>query len=343
MGKSSATTALGPRAARRTRERRRGFTLIELIVAGSVAVIVIGAITISLSKIGRGREIASDRLNAHLRASSALDVVRRNVASVMRSADLFETRLLILDGTAGGRSGDLDRDELLLFTNRHGAVRPGDEYQGEGSEYETQMRIMEDELGSALWERRDPVPDRTPDGGGVAIPVVDGVVGLQLEAYDGESWYPDWDSDLYGLPWAVRATVVASGERMSGDLTADTGAYVTLRTTVAIDRIVPPPIEEEEESKEENALTEEEQAAEDAALGGGGVGGGGEGPGDDLGGGGGGSGLGAGGDGAPVAGPRGGGARGGRGSGGNGFISRGGRGTRGPSGGMGQNRPGGPS
>jgi type II secretory pathway pseudopilin PulG len=337
----NAVASIRSRTTRRTGERRRGFTLIEMVVAGSVAVIVIGAITISLSKIGRGREVASDRLNAHLRASAALDTVRRNVASVMRSADLFETRLLITDGTAGGRGGDFDRDEILLFTNRLAAVRPGDKYQGEGSEYETQIRIMEDELGSALWERRDPVPDRNPEGGGVAIPLVDGVVGLQLEAYDGESWYPDWDSDLYGLPWAVRATVVASGERMTGDLLAETGAYVVLRTTVAIDRIVPPPTEEEEESKEENALTEEEQAAEDEALGGGGVGGGGvAGPGDDLGGG---PGLGAGGDGVPVGGPRGGGARGGRGGGGNGFISRGGRGARGPAGGMGQSRPGGPS
>ncbi len=338
MGNAPAT-----HPARRTHERRRGFTLIELVVAGSVAVIVVGAITISLSKIGRGREVASDRLNAHLRASSALDAVRRNIASVMRSGDLFETRVLILDGTAGGRSGDLDRDELLLFSNRLGAVRPGDKYQGEGSEYETQMRVMEDELGSALWERRDPVPDRNPEGGGVAIPLVDGVVGLQLEAYDGESWYPDWDSDLYGLPWAVRATVIASGERMSGDLSANTGAFVMLRTTVAIDRIIPPPTEDEEESKEENTLSEEEQAAEEEALNGG-VGGGGAvagPPGEGTGGGG--PGLGAGGDGAPVGGPRGGGARGGRGSGGNGFISRGGRGARGPSGGMGSNRPGGPS
>jgi type II secretion system protein J len=332
--------------ASRSSRRRSGFTLIELIVAGAISVIVVGAITVSLSKIGRGREVANRRLDAHLRATSALDAVRRDLASVMRSSDLFETRLLIVDGADSSRYGDLDRDELLVFSNRLGAVRPGDKYQGEGNEYETQVRIMEDELGAALWERRDPVPDRTPEGGGVALPLIDGVVALQLEAYDGESWYPDWDSDLYGLPWAVRATVTAVGQKNGEDPLAGAEGMVMLRTTVAIDRVIPPP-EEEEASKEENAAAEEEAAAEEAAANGGvptdgvpvgppptdgtGGSGAGGGPGGPRGGGPGGSGSSGGSAGGP---------RGGRGGGSGGYLQQGGRGGRGAAGGMGTARPG---
>ncbi len=324
------------------RHGRLGFTLVELIVAGMVSVIIVGAITISLSKIGKGREITSRRLDAHIRATLALDAVRRDVASVMRSADLFETRVLIQDGSVSNRLGDLDRDELLVFSNRLTTARPADRYQGEGNEYETQIRIMDDELGSALWMRRDPVPDRNPDAGGVAIPSVDGVVSLQLEAYDGESWYPDWDSDLYGIPWAVRVSVTAAGRKNGDDEIFDNEAFVTLRTTVAIDRIIPPP-DEEEASKEETAADEAAAAAEEAAQNGGAAGGGGvpgEGPrpgGDGLGGQGpggprGGAGGGQGGGGG--AGGSGGGPRGG----GRGYLQHGGsRGGRG-AGGMGQNR-----
>ena len=228
--------------------RRAGFTLIELIIAGTVAVIVLGALTISLAQIGRGRTVVIRRLDAHMRATTALDAIRRDLTSVMRSDDLFDTRLLITDSSvASGRRGlgDLDRDELLLFNNRLGAVRLGNKYQGEGSEYETQYRVVDDEAGSALWQRRDPVPDRQPEGGGVATPLVDGIVAIQFQAYDGESWYPDWDSDLYGLPWAVRATVTAVGDNPNGDPLSDPGALVALRTTIAIDRIIPPkPLEE---------------------------------------------------------------------------------------------------
>ncbi|MBL9119416.1 MAG: prepilin-type N-terminal cleavage/methylation domain-containing protein [Phycisphaerae bacterium] len=317
------------------RRNRFGFTLVELIVAGMVSVIVVGAITISLSKIGRGREVTARRLDAHIRATLALDAVRRDVASVMRSADLFESRLLIQDGSVSNRLGDLDRDELLVFSNRLTTARPADQYQGEGNEYETQIRIMDDELGSALWMRRDPVPDRNPDAGGVAIPTVDGVVSLQMEAYDGESWYPDWDSDLYGYPWAVRVSVTAAGRKNGEDPIFDNEAFVTLRTTVAIDRIIPPLNEEEEASKEENAAEEGAEAAEDAMQNGG-AGGGvpvdGPRPGGDRPGEGPGRGPGEG-----PGGGAGGGSGGPRGGGGNQFAPRGGRGGRG-TGGLGQSR-----
>ena len=36
-------------------------------------------------------------------------------------------------------------------------------------------RVEDDELGSALWRRRDAVPDEVPDGGGYAEPISDTV------------------------------------------------------------------------------------------------------------------------------------------------------------------------
>ena len=80
-------------------------------------------------------------------------------------------------------------------------------------EFETQYRIEEDELGSVLWQRRDAVPDEFPRGGGIATPRVEGVISLGIEAYDGNTWYDQWDSDIDGLPWALRVTVMASGHR----------------------------------------------------------------------------------------------------------------------------------
>lgn len=251
----------------------RGFTLIELIVAGMVAAIVIGTVSYTLAQVAKSRGATKKRLDAHVRAHAALDSIRRDIASAIRSADLMDCRVLITDDQAGASAGDMPRDELLLFSNRLGTSGTDIRYQGEGSEYEIQYRVEDDDLGVALWQRRDAMPDRTPDGGGTATPLVDGVVGVDFEAYDGESWYQDWDSDLYGLPWAIRATVTAAGQANGEDPLSDLRNLVTLQTVVAIDRIIPPRQEESEEDEAKDAageeLTPEQQAAIDAAMGGG--------------------------------------------------------------------------
>ena len=249
-------------------DRRSGFTLVELIVAGTIAAMVLGAVTFSLSQLGRARNIARDRAEAFQRAATGLEAVRRDVAATLRTDDLFETRFLL---TADADDG-YDRSDLLLFCTSLRAMRPI-EYQGEGQEYEAQFRIEDDELGSALWHRRDNVPDEVPDGGGLASPVADGVVGLLVEASDGEGgWRDEWDSDIDGVPKLVRISVTATGAEIGTEPTALT-PEVTLRTVVAIDRVPPPKPEEpaEEEGQDPGSMPADEAATAGTAPAGGGA------------------------------------------------------------------------
>jgi type II secretory pathway component PulJ len=225
---------------------RRGFTLVELVVAGTVAAMLLTAITFSLSQLGRARNIARDRAEAFQRAATALEAVRRDVAATIRTDDLFETRFLLETREPGVRTGGRRRSELLVFATSLRPIREI-EYQGEGREYEVHYRVEDDELGSALWNRRDNVPDDVPDGGGVAMPVADGVVGLVVEASDGAAgWRDEWDSDVDGIPRVVRIEVTATGAEIGTD-PQELTPEVTLRTVVAIDRVVAPREEEEPE------------------------------------------------------------------------------------------------
>ena len=210
------------------RRVRRGFTLIELVVAGTVAALVLGAVTFSLSQVGRARLIATERTEAFQRAGTALENLRRDVAAVMRADDLFLCRFLLATDEPSVRNGGNDRSDLLLFCTSLRAMRPI-EYQGEGQEYEAQFRIEDDELGAALWHRRDNVPDEVPDGGGLAAPVADGVVGLLVEASDGEGgWREEWDSDIDGIPKLVRISVTATGAELGTEPTALTPMLAAL-------------------------------------------------------------------------------------------------------------------
>lgn len=221
----------------RFRSHRRGFTLVELIVAGVLTTFILGAISVSLTNLARAKSSSRQRLEAYLRADTALNMIRRDVVSIIRTDDLFWTRFVLLDKAVDTPAGRMDRDEILIFNNRLKPVRQT-EFNGEGMEYETQYRIQEDELAPTLWRRRDPMPDEYPLGGGVATPVTDGMLGLKIEAYDGFQWFDQWDSDLEGLPLAVRITVTASGDYGYEDIYD--APQATLRTVVSLDRILLP-------------------------------------------------------------------------------------------------------
>ena len=222
--------------------RRRGFTLVEVIVAAVVTAFVVGAIWGSLGRMIDTRTTARARLRAYLRADMALDTLRRDIAAVLRSEDLFWTKFQIDDGVGTWEGQLVPRDELLLFSNRLSSMRPLD-WQGEGKEYETQYRIIVDGEGPVLWRRRDSVPDEYYDAGGVATPIVDDIIGVDLVAYDGNEWLSYWDSDFDGLPLSVMITVMVPIEGMPD------APPVTLRTEVALDRVVPPFDSDDEEEE----------------------------------------------------------------------------------------------
>lgn len=321
------------------RHSQLGFTLIELVVAGTIAAMVLMAVTFALAQLSKTRNIARERVEAFQRASMSIEALRRDIAAMIRTDDLFDTRFLLTTREASSRTGGHERSDLLMFNISLRPLHPI-EYQGEGREYETQYRVEDDELGSALWRRRDMAPDERPDGGGLAEPIADGVVGFLVEASDGEGgWRTEWDSDVDGVPKLVRITVTATGIPVGADsvsLTPD----VDLRTVVAIDRLIAPKPDPE---PEEDQPTTGTPAADTVAGAGGGAGGTGGAVSAGTGGGGGAGTLTpvGGGGGIPTTGPTGGrGPGGGQGVGGGQGTGGGGRGGPGLSGGGG-GRPGG--
>lgn len=212
---------------------RRGFTMIEFLLAGVLLAGVLLAMGVAIQQVAKARNSTRARIDAHLRADAAMRTVRRDLISLLRRDDLFYTRVLLEDNTTTLDGMALNRDEIIVFNNRLHATR-NIRYNGDGLEFETHYRIEDDDLGPVLWQRRDPMPDAYPRGGGIITPVVEGILELQIEAWNGITWFEQWDSDEEGLPWAFRVTITASGAA-AGQSTAD-HPMATLRTVIPIDR-----------------------------------------------------------------------------------------------------------
>jgi len=207
--------------------------MIEFILAGILLAMLLVAMGVAMQQVVKSRTRARNRIDAYLRADAALRIVQRDLMSTLRRQDLYYTRVLLIDDSVEREGVRIPRDEILVFNNRLQSTRDLD-YNGDGLEFETQFRIEEDESLPVLWQRRDPMPDAYPRGGGIVTPVTAGVTGLEIEAWNGLDWFEEWDSDEDGLPWALRITVTATGAADGEDPSQHPDAV--LRTLIPLDR-----------------------------------------------------------------------------------------------------------
>jgi type II secretion system protein J len=220
----------------------RAFTIIELLVGLAVAAVVLGAASLSLSRMISSRNVAIARHTAFSRAEAAATRIALDITAAARSADLTFSKVAITD--AGGAIG---RDELLVLMTSRRPLR-GSDASPEGHLFEVQYRISATPSGTeALWRRVDTAFDDFVDGGGIASPEFRGVTTLAIQVYDGTNWFDSWDSDAEGLPHAVRFTISAQDDE--GRATA------TTRRVVSIDRVPVPPETEEETTTPESGST----------------------------------------------------------------------------------------
>jgi len=219
-----------------------GFTLAELLVGVVVLSLVTGATTAAVSRLARARSGAIAQQQAQSRAHQAAAMIANDISRLVRDHELIHARVFVADERSSGH----DVDELLLVVRSLTPVR-GLFGIAEGADYEIQYRVDESGLqgGSdrdVLWRRADPALDAYQDAGGVAAPVLEGIVGLSIEAHPGEDedWEPEWDSDLDGYPYGIRIVVTATDDGGEREAVA--------RRTVAIDRVPLPPLSAEVET-----------------------------------------------------------------------------------------------
>ncbi len=93
--------------------RRRGLTLIELMVASMVMVILAGATAMALQQTVSSRNRSKERQEASQRVYAVAEMVARDIANLVRDQELAASMVRVEDGDLMGTNSE--RDELLLF------------------------------------------------------------------------------------------------------------------------------------------------------------------------------------------------------------------------------------
>ncbi|MGI6456244.1 MAG: type II secretion system protein GspJ [bacterium] len=182
-------------------KRKRAFTLIEVILATTVSAMVLAGAFATLSTLLNAYKKQEGRYSSTDMAKLILDRMRQDISSAFMSPHRDITRFVCMDQ----QTGDFSTDILTFISNINSTIQTG---QGTTDLAEVQYYIDLDDTTPERWlvRRYDITPDDDPFTGGTIALLGPKVVSLNFEFYDGEIWYPGWDSSAQ-LPVAVYITI----------------------------------------------------------------------------------------------------------------------------------------
>jgi len=191
----------------RTAHDRKGFTLVEVMVAS-----VIGAF-IALVAVGTLRTVTGtrERVEANCTCAEELrfaaDTVRTDLMNLYRDTDASKTKLV---GVMAETDGGLIMD-LTMRVVGAGPARCG---QPEGDVYEVQYFLHKEEKDemekSVLMRRLCPivgVEDDIESQGGILTGIAENIVDFSVQFFDGSEWQMEWGPEQNLLPELVEVSL----------------------------------------------------------------------------------------------------------------------------------------
>jgi len=203
--------------------RRRGFTLLELIVAMVIFSIVVAA-AYSLFDASRSLTTRAEfRAQLFQSARAALQAVEDDLRGAVQTGTVFDTAFTTgFVGTSGGSEKEpQDRLEFISVNRYTGASYDVNKIQDKvwgGDLSKVYYSIETDAKKTPHGLVRERPVELTPVNGPVhrdedLSEVAQDVVFIHFRYYDGSDWLPTWDStQTRKLPKAVEVTVYVKGE-----------------------------------------------------------------------------------------------------------------------------------
>jgi len=186
------------------RVARKGFTLVEILVATTILVIAMASIYVSFQGGVTAWTKGTARMKVYLNARGALDMMSRELSA----AFIYSTNNQFFYGRPNYLNFVAVMEPMNAVTDLYTI-----DYSYSPNDKEIQ-RIDEASVGS----------DITSPITGTPVPLASRVTNLSLHYYDGSIWQPTWDStgvaQLGKLPQAVKIEITMQKEKETSQAAA---------------------------------------------------------------------------------------------------------------------------
>ncbi|NQV31915.1 MAG: prepilin-type N-terminal cleavage/methylation domain-containing protein [Phycisphaeraceae bacterium] len=191
---------------------RPGFTLVEVLVASSIA----GFVTLVAMGSLHALSLSSSRIQVYCDATSelryAVSVLSRDLDNLYVGDTPNSTKLEFLDE---GMSR-LGVPTLTFYMVGHDRARIA---QPEGDIYEVEYYLAQTEDRSMLMRRLWPNPAREAEPGGVLTVLSEGIGVFKIRFHDGKEWQYQWTQEQQGLPKLIEVMLSTKTDNTNKPLT----------------------------------------------------------------------------------------------------------------------------
>ena len=196
---------------RLSEQHRKGFTLLEAMVAavigGFIALVAVG----SLRTVTAAKEIVEFETTTTDELRFAANMIRTDLANLYRDKNRQSVKLV-------GIIEETDYGLITSLTLRVVGTVKARFDQPEGDVYEVQYYLHKDEEKSALMRRLCPIVGVEEEGdteGGILTLIAENIVDFRVRYYDGSEWLDFWSEEEDSMPKLVEVALMAQASEES--------------------------------------------------------------------------------------------------------------------------------
>ena len=187
------------------RGARRGFTLLELIVALTITALILGAVYEMVLMTMKGRQLIENDIQSKKIAPSLIQILKKDIEGAFR---LYGEDVVFFKG---------DDESLDFITTSRSLLKQHSQY-AECTQVGYLLDINRDDPSlRVLYRREEPYLDEQPLEGGKEIELYDRIVSMEIAYYDRESenWDTSWE--VRGYSYEFEKKLQDSGDEDNGN------------------------------------------------------------------------------------------------------------------------------